>query len=85
VINDKGHIAPNLLISSCLEPNSSHGLPYHIMSYLIIDLVIWCWKFFIPAKGVICVHFFMCMTLLVLKMLGDNLVTQHVSNFFARH
>lgn len=34
---------------------------------------------FILAKGVIHLHFFMCMTLLVLKMLGDDLVTQHMS------
>jgi hypothetical protein len=41
-------------------------------------------RFFIPTKGVICVHFFMCMTLLVLKMLGDDLVTQHVSIIFCK-
>jgi len=43
-----------------------------------------CMRFFIPTKGVICVHFFMCMTLLVLKMLGDDLVTQHVSIIFCK-
>jgi hypothetical protein len=40
VINKEVYIAFGLLISSCLEPNSFHGLPYHIMSYFIIDLAI---------------------------------------------
>ncbi len=40
--NDGAHIAPNLMISSCLEPNTFHGLPYHIMFYLNIDLANLC-------------------------------------------
>jgi hypothetical protein len=36
LINDGAHIALILLISSCLEPNSFHGLPYHIMFHFII-------------------------------------------------
>jgi hypothetical protein len=39
VINDGAHIAPNLLISSWLEPNSFHTSPYHVMSYSTIVLV----------------------------------------------
>jgi hypothetical protein len=54
--NVEVHIARALLISSCLELNSFHGLPYHIVSYLIIDLSIWCKRTVILARGVI-----MCM------------------------
>ncbi len=37
VTNNGAHITPSLLISYHLELNSFHGLPYHTMSYLIID------------------------------------------------
>jgi hypothetical protein len=53
----KVHIAPSLLISSCLELNSFHGLPYHIVSYLIIDLSIWCKRTFILARSDLCACF----------------------------
>jgi hypothetical protein len=74
-IHNGVHITPNLLISSCLESNSFHGLSYPIMSYLIIDLVNWCRKTLnIPTRGVICVHIFMCAILLISIVLGVNLV-----------
>jgi len=73
--NNGVHITPNLLISSCIESNSFHGLPYHIMLYLIIDLVNWCKKTLnTPTKGVICVHNFKCGILLISIVLGVNLV-----------
>jgi hypothetical protein len=74
--NDGAHIVLNQLISSCLELNSFHELPYHIMSYFIIDLDIQCKWTFTSTKGAICVHVFMitCMILLVSMVLGANLV-----------
>jgi hypothetical protein len=55
------------------------------MFYFIGDLVIWCKNFFTPIKGVICVHVFMYMTLLVLIVLGTNLETHNNYQVFASY
>ncbi len=56
--NDGAHIVLNLLISSCLELNSFHGLPYHNMSYFTIDLDIQCkWTFISTRGGNLCACF----------------------------
>ncbi len=81
--NNGVHITPNLLISSCLESNSFHGLPYHIMLYLIMDLVNWCRKTLnTPTRGVICVHIFMCAIVLISIVLGVNLVVHDTLTTF---
>jgi len=67
----------------CLESNSFHGLPYHIMLYLIMDLVNWCRKTLnTPTRGVICVHIFMCAIVLISIVLGVNLVVHDTLTTF---